>query len=142
MNQNKENNSFPLLLQDVPKILCSIQSQNCTNFFRQNANMIGPEELQYFSSLFYIFQEVLDTTNSGRPHSIYGLFRSSGYTKLTAIKSVFDLDIILVYTPCQIILDHGSQNHHHLIYQTSNPFFTLFLDAQNLELTSRLGNGN
>ena len=90
--------------------------------------MIGPEELQYFSSLFYIFQEVLDTTNSGRPHSIYGLFRSSGYAKLTAIKSVFDLDIILVYTP--LSNDFGPRKSKPPPLDLSSyPFFTLFLDA-------------
>ena len=50
------------------------------------------------SQVSYILQELSDTTNLGGP-ILYGLFGSLGHTRLTAIKSAFGLDIILVYIP-------------------------------------------
>ena len=53
-----------------------------------------------------------------RPHTyyMYGLFASLGHARLTAIKSAFGLDIILVYTPLSN-LDHGSQTSTQFIFK-------------------------
>ena len=53
-----------------------------------------------------------------RPHTyyMYGLFASLGHARLTAIKSAFGLDIILVYTPLSN-LDHGSQTSTQFVFK-------------------------
>ena len=84
--------------------------------------LIGPE-LQC-SQVSYFLQKGSDTTNSGGP-ILYGLFRSLEYTRLTAIKSAFGLDIIQSTHLCQNKFGPRKSNLQRLLF-LKNPIDYVF----------------
>ena len=79
------------------------------------------------SQVFYILQELSDTTNLGGPILVYGLLGSLEHAKLTAIKSAFGLDIIQSTLLCQNTFGPRKSNLQPLLFFKNSVLYIFWI---------------